>query len=280
MLLEGYKNLAVAKAGILSLVSQRSWGAHFELEADVRSIFPYINAVLPDARYHDNPEYVIFLFYGVRCTLYPKDIVAAPFDGRESADVFATKLIGFLNDLNRRRNEITPNYRKYRPVSVIEIYRLLPRSNCRSCGYLSCMAFAAELSQGKTTTDQCPGFATPIYEYAVYPIYDNGGKLLETITIEKDPEKQKEMPDRALEISEASPIQDIKKGKMLGQPPLTEREREVLRLLSGGSTNNDISETLHISPHTVKSHVIHIFNKLAVNDRTQAAVIAAKYNLI
>jgi DNA-binding NarL/FixJ family response regulator len=37
---------------------------------------------------------------------------------------------------------------------------------------------------------------------------------------------------------------------------------------------------LTISPHTVKSHVINIFNKLGVSDRTQAAVLAIRYNLI
>ncbi|MBU0992451.1 MAG: response regulator transcription factor [Proteobacteria bacterium] len=146
------------------------------------------------------------------------------------------------------------------------------------------MAFAAALSRGKTTADHCPGFASPIYEYAVYPVYDNDGKLTQTVTIEKDPEKQKEMPDRALEVVETGSNndenRDTKKTQALGQPPLTDREKQVLRLLSGGSTNNDISEMLRISPHTVKSHVIHIFNKLGVNDRTQAAVLAAKHDLI
>ena len=62
--------------------------------------------------------------------------------------------------------------------------------------------------------------------------------------------------------------------------PLTDRELEVLRLLSRGETNAEISCHLGISPHTVKSHVIHIFNKLGVNDRTQAAVWAARHQLV
>jgi DNA-binding NarL/FixJ family response regulator len=62
--------------------------------------------------------------------------------------------------------------------------------------------------------------------------------------------------------------------------PLTGRELEVLRFLARGDTNAEISLHLGISPHTVKSHVIHIFNKLGVNDRTQAAVWAARHQLI
>ena len=61
---------------------------------------------------------------------------------------------------------------------------------------------------------------------------------------------------------------------------LSPRELEVLGLLSLGATNLEIAAHLNISPHTVKSHVIHIFNKLGVDDRTQAAVWAARHHLI
>ena len=61
---------------------------------------------------------------------------------------------------------------------------------------------------------------------------------------------------------------------------LTEREIAVLKLVAEGLTNTEISNSLFISPHTVKSHIIHIFNKLGVNDRTQAAVLATRYGII
>lgn len=57
---------------------------------------------------------------------------------------------------------------------------------------------------------------------------------------------------------------------------LTEREREVLRLLVDGLTNRAISERLSVSLETVKSHVHHIMQKMHVKDRTQAAVVATK----
>jgi len=296
MLLKDYKNKSLSKAGILPLVTNKSWGAHFELEADIRSIFPYINSISPGARFHDQPEHIFFLFDGIHCTLYPKDIIAAPFSGKEETHAFFQKFCNFINDLDSRRTEIDPDYRKYRPISVIEVFKLLPQTNCGECGYKTCLAFAGAMRQGETTPEICPGFASPIYEYAVYPIYDNEGRLISTVTIEKDPEKQKEMPDRVMETQEIGKAQDLGSSETqmpetdtpktaktdieIGMPPLTEREKEVLRLVAGGSTNNEISDTLFISPHTVKSHVIHIFNKLGVNDRTQAAVIAAQSQLI
>ena len=61
---------------------------------------------------------------------------------------------------------------------------------------------------------------------------------------------------------------------------LTRRETQVLHLLAKGFSNTRIASRLGISPHTVKSHVIHIFNKLGVNDRIQAAVVATKRQIV
>ncbi|MBN1671020.1 MAG: hypothetical protein JXR37_08315 [Kiritimatiellae bacterium] len=38
----------------------------------------------------------------------------------------------------------------------MDIYRLLPKSNCRKCGYPTCMGYAADLRTGKTEPSQCP----------------------------------------------------------------------------------------------------------------------------
>lgn len=61
---------------------------------------------------------------------------------------------------------------------------------------------------------------------------------------------------------------------------LTEREYEVLKLVVGGQSNNDIARTLNISEHTAKAHVCSIIQKLVVDDRTQAAVKALKEGLV
>lgn len=62
--------------------------------------------------------------------------------------------------------------------------------------------------------------------------------------------------------------------------PLTVREQEILTILSTGATNKQISEKLSISAETVKEHVQHMLRKIGVNDRTQAAVWAARNGLI
>lgn len=75
---------------------------------------------------------------------------------------------------------------------------------------------------------------------------------------------------------------DMLRGDQPGQEPknslklLTEREREILQLLSRGESNKAIAQTLKISYDTVKQHVRHILNKLNLSSRVKAAVLFAK----
>jgi DNA-binding NarL/FixJ family response regulator len=61
---------------------------------------------------------------------------------------------------------------------------------------------------------------------------------------------------------------------------LSDREREVLRLIVSGAGNAEIGHELSISRHTVKQHVTNIFGKLEVNTRVQAAVRAVREGLV
>jgi DNA-binding NarL/FixJ family response regulator len=61
---------------------------------------------------------------------------------------------------------------------------------------------------------------------------------------------------------------------------LTEREREILRYLARGASNREIGEALYITEGTVKNHVSNILNKLALRDRTQAALWAREHSLV
>ena len=65
-----------------------------------------------------------------------------------------------------------------------------------------------------------------------------------------------------------------------GAASLTAREREILQLLAAGvSATEELSDRLYISPKTVKNHLASIFQKLAVSDRTQAAIEAIRLGI-
>jgi DNA-binding CsgD family transcriptional regulator len=61
---------------------------------------------------------------------------------------------------------------------------------------------------------------------------------------------------------------------------LTEREREVLKLLAEGRSNKEIARRLELSPNTVKTHVAHLFEKLHVGRRMEAILLARELGLV
>ena len=69
-------------------------------------------------------------------------------------------------------------------------------------------------------------------------------------------------------------------GGRRGAEPLTSRELDVLRLVGRGASNREIARDLRIGEATVKSHLLHVFEKLGVADRTSAVTTAIERGLI
>jgi NarL family two-component system response regulator LiaR len=69
-------------------------------------------------------------------------------------------------------------------------------------------------------------------------------------------------------------------GRATPDDALTEREREVLRLVALGRTNREIAEALVVSAETVKTHVASILSKLGLANRTQIIIHALKQGIV
>ncbi len=267
-----------------------SYGAKFQLAEDLSPLFPYINAVAGRARFYERPVFIQFVLDKHLCAFYPEEGAFAPVDDMAQAVEFLGKLFEFFGDIARRSPGIVPNHKKFKPSSALDIYRLLPGSNCRVCGYATCMAFAAALSRQFTSIANCPHMARPIEERAIFPVYDRHGNVVETISFDIDSGRLQQkihmhetriqdLQSRlaAVEKDRAANIDAANKAL---PAPLTKREIEVLRRIACGATNKEISADLQISQHTVKSHIIHIFNKIGVNDRAQASAWGAMNGLL
>ncbi len=72
----------------------------------------------------------------------------------------------------------------------------------------------------------------------------------------------------------------VQRDKNLSIGRLTSREKEILSMISKGLANDDIAEKLVISGKTVRNHVSSIYRKLGVSDRTQAALLGMKNDLV
>jgi DNA-binding NarL/FixJ family response regulator len=65
-----------------------------------------------------------------------------------------------------------------------------------------------------------------------------------------------------------------------GRPALTDRERQILGMLADGHSNEEVAETLYLSPETVRAHVVKASRKLGAKNRTHAVVEALRLSLI
>jgi DNA-binding NarL/FixJ family response regulator len=100
--------------------------------------------------------------------------------------------------------------------------------------------------------------------------------LIETITSAA----QGESPSRSGELRRVAGAMKIRQVIDDDDVPLTQRETQVLRHVALGLSNKEIGRSLEISVETVKEHVQNILRKIAVSDRTQAAVWAVRKGLV
>ena len=100
--------------------------------------------------------------------------------------------------------------------------------------------------------------------------------------------RQRLLADSHLELVDRAELADAVVSLPRGssdddEPPieaLTEREHEVLELLSDGLSNRDIASSLSISEHTVKFHLASIFGKLGASTRTEAVHRGLRHGVI
>jgi len=280
----GYSDVSLRVLGPLS----RSYRvAHFRLNGDISALFPYINAVAEGATFYEKPVFIKFNLGGFLCGLHPTSGSAGLFENYPQSCEFLDRLVAFLNEIHQRKGSIKPNPKTHRNAPILEIFKLLPGSNCSECGYPSCMAFAAALSRQEAHPSQCSGLGPPLLQNVVIPVYDTHGNLARTISIDVDAgrtlkEKQARIEKLENELARLTSI-DKQAGNCANRSlpaPLSRREIQVLSLVARGASNTEISSLLKVSHHTVKSHVIQIFNKLGVDNRTEASVWAAKNSLV
>jgi ArsR family metal-binding transcriptional regulator len=124
--------------------------------ADISPAFPYVNAELGGWDYDQTNQVLLLkLSDGKWITLHPQKIAIRGARDMEEAQALLVWIQGQINDIYARRETITPRYVSQAGLKVIEILRLLPITNCKACGYPTCMAYAAALREGEVSLEAC-----------------------------------------------------------------------------------------------------------------------------
>lgn len=132
------------------------WSSRVEIDADLTELLPYLNGALKKRFYDPNSKTIVFKMDGHSIAVRPREIRIGNLLDRDEGGKVAKEVIDFINGIEAKRDEITPDYTRREPPKAIEIFKLLPKTNCRRCGQPTCMAFAASLTKGETDISECP----------------------------------------------------------------------------------------------------------------------------
>lgn len=126
------------------------------LDQDVAEALPYLNATLGGFEYLRDPPAVTFRVHGKIIAIHPRQIAVNALKNEEEAEKILQWLRREINEAWEKRGEIKPRYEGSPKPKVLEILKLLPRSNCRECGQPTCMVFATLVVQGAKGPEDCP----------------------------------------------------------------------------------------------------------------------------
>lgn len=131
------------------------WGGLARLESDISPVFPYLNSILRNCCYDHANRVLIWQGNGQTYALRPLEIRVASVGGMEHAEQVVGEVVELLNRTWASRDEIAPNFSEKVMPGVMDIFKLLPRTNCKACGYPTCLAFAADLRTGAASIERC-----------------------------------------------------------------------------------------------------------------------------
>jgi ArsR family metal-binding transcriptional regulator len=140
------------------------YGLQVDVSDDISPVFPYLNALLQETQYDHQNGILIWREAGAAYALRPHEILIN-HNSNDTAElpILARRIVERINSAWRNREQITPSFAEKARPSVIDIFKLLPKTNCKSCGYPTCLVFAADLREGKTGPERCPVLFKPEY---------------------------------------------------------------------------------------------------------------------
>ena len=153
MLLESYR-LEIFN----SACQPRAMAVHCfaHLDQDVGDALPYLNSVLGGFEYITDPPSVTFKVHGKLITVHGRKIAINALKDEAEARKVVEWLKREINDAWENRKEIVPSFQGSPRPHMLEILKLLPKTNCRECGEATCMVFAARVAEGVKNADDCP----------------------------------------------------------------------------------------------------------------------------
>lgn len=126
-----------------------------EMRESIEELFPYLAAELVGCTYSHGSGVINLMDEGHIVAIYPRKITITDLSGLEEAQEICREYIEKISSTGMRRDQIKPVFNKKVSISVLDIFRSLPRTNCGLCRCPTCMAFAAKVFQRGDVIASC-----------------------------------------------------------------------------------------------------------------------------
>jgi ArsR family metal-binding transcriptional regulator len=125
------------------------------LVTDIRGVLPYLNATLRGAIYSPAAAALTWKKGGHNIAFHPYQIAVSNVPDRNAVIREVEGLIKLVNRTWEGRAEIEPDHETHQRPGLMDVYKLLPRTNCKACGEASCFVFANKLVAGHVGLQDC-----------------------------------------------------------------------------------------------------------------------------
>lgn len=125
------------------------------LDQDVGKALPYLNTILGGFEYIQDPPSVTFKVHGKLITIHGRKIAVNALKDEAEAQKIVEWLKREINEAWENRRDIEPSTESSPRPQVIEVLKLLPKTNCKKCGEPTCMVFATRVAEGAKGIDVC-----------------------------------------------------------------------------------------------------------------------------
>ena len=144
--------------------SSQKLNAIAELQESIEEVFPYLNGLIKGCIYNPALKTLSFKKDGRLITLQPHQIAVTKLNDEQEAEKIFHWLKELINVTYEGRETLKLDYQGREPIKVLDIFKLLPGTNCRQCGEPTCMAFAAKLQQDEIPIVKCPPLFTDPFQ--------------------------------------------------------------------------------------------------------------------
>jgi ArsR family metal-binding transcriptional regulator len=139
------------------------WSAKAALADDIGAALPYLNTAIKGAIYNHAARALTWRMGGHTIAVRPREIAISNLVDKDAAATEMQRVVELIKRTWEHRAEITPSIEMRQRLKPMQVYRLLPATNCKGCGQPTCFTFALKLTAGEAELEQCAPLFTDAY---------------------------------------------------------------------------------------------------------------------